>query len=215
MLVACGPPQLTLPQVSTTATLTATRDGRDKVKVLLTWDLKSTPCGTVTNLTGRVDNETGTVTAGAPTADGQGCDFPTLQVTPKSASSDRTITLDDGRGTISMTVTTLEAPTASPVSMNRSVRVNDSVVWTFSGSGGDVGAWKIFYTPTSGEAATWAEGTGPIMSVGAMVPSSAANSSGTVGLSWKSLSEVRACSNAKTCTIDVGDQAAYAISVSP
>ncbi|MFT3710948.1 MAG: hypothetical protein QM817_25255 [Archangium sp.] len=214
-LIACGPPQLTLPQVQSTAVMTATRDGRDKVKVSLTWDLKTTPCGTITNLTGRIDSESAVVTAGAPTADMKGCDFPTLQLAPKSGTNDRLITFDDGRGTISMTVTTLEAPTASIVTMSHTLRVNDSVVWTFSGSGGDVGAWKIFFTPTSGDAATWAEGTGPIMSVGAMIPSSAANSSGTVGLSWKSLSQVRACSGAKSCSIDVGDQAAFAISVAP
>jgi hypothetical protein len=211
---ACGPPQLTLAQLAPTAKVSATRDGRNTVKVVLSWDEKKVACGTVTNLVGRIDEETGTVTGGTPKED-KTCEFPTLSVNPMSASRDRVIVFDDGRSKITMTVTTLEAPTASAVSMVRNVRVGDDVVWTFSGSGGDVGPWRIFYTPTNGTAAQWADGTGPIMSVGTTVPASAANSSGTVGLAWSALAVIRGCEGAQTCEATVTDQAAYAISVSP
>lgn len=212
--VACGPPQLTLAQI-TSAKLVATRDGTAPVKATLSWDLTKTPCGTIPGLVGKVDAVTGTVTNSVPKGE-KDCEFPTLSVAPMSASTDRVIAFEDGASAISVSVTTIDAARASVVTMSHTLRVGDSVVWTFSGTGGDVGPWRIFYTPTGGAAEQqWAEGTGPIQSVGAMIPASAANTSGTVGLTWNALSMIRACNKAVTCEVSITDRAAWAVSVTP
>jgi hypothetical protein len=214
LLAACGPPQLTLAQLASPR-LAATRDGTAAVKATLSWDDKKTPCGAITNLTGRIDAEAATITNGALAADGMTCTFPTLSLAPMRAMTDRTITFDDGATKLSVTVTLLEAPTASPTSTNRTPRVGTPVVWTFNTNGAGVGSWRIFYTPTSGTEATWAEGTGPIASVGTDVPASAANTSGTLGLWWRALTVIRECKGAVDCQVDVTDRAAYAVSITP
>lgn len=215
VLLACGPPQLTLAQL-TSAKLAVTRDGTAPLEATLSWDLTKTPCGAITGLTGKVDAVSGTVTNTVSKADGRECEFPHFTAAPMASTADRVIAFEDGASTISLTVTTLDAARASPVTTSHALRVGDSVVWTFSGNGGDVGPWRIFYTPTGGGAeATWAEGTGPIMSVGAQIPASAANSSGTVGLTWSALAVIRSCNKAQTCEANITDRAAFAVSVSP
>lgn len=214
LLLACGPPQLTLAQI-TSAKLVATRDGTAPVKATLSWDLTKTPCGPITGLIGKVDAVTGTVTNSAPKGE-KDCEWPTLTVPPMSATTDRVIAFEDGATSISVSVTTIDAARASAVTMSHTLRVGDSVVWTFSGTGGDVGPWRIFYTPTGGAAEQqWANGTGPIQSVGAMIPASASNTSGTVGLQWSALAMIRACNKAVTCEVNITDRAAFAVSVTP
>lgn len=219
-LSACGPAPAEFSKVaSSTSVLTLQRRAGGDLQAILSWDVKKTPCGTVTNLRATLDGANVAASQGELLIDKndgtQTCQFPGFLLTPERKTTAREVIFTDDVTTLTMTVDTLEVGSANALSPPATLRPGTEVRW--SGSPPDQGtkSWKVVYAPAGGGEVTWGEGANMPSTFSVTVPAVTSASSGVVTASWLVNSSVTKCEGAGACESIIQGQVQFNAVVAP
>jgi hypothetical protein len=215
---ACEPPVPTLATLSSPV-ITAQRRMGKELLVVVTYDDKKTPCGTVTNLHATLDGSPMSGNAGARNVDQMTgavtCEFPNYAIQPANGTMPRAIVITDDVHAIKMTIDTLNVGSANAESPPATLRSGTTQRWTASPPPTGTSSWKVDFTPQSGAAVTWTEGTNLPASFSATVPAVTTAASGTVAASWIVNTMVTLCEGAASCTAMIQGASTFPAVIAP
>lgn len=218
LLSACEPPAPTLATLSSPV-ITAQRRMGKELLVVVTYDDKKTPCGTVTGLRATLDGQAMGGSAGARMVDMMTgtvtCEFPNFAIEPANGTMPREIVITDDVHSIKMTVDTLNVGSANAESPPATLRSGAVQRWTASPPSTGTSSWKVDFTPQGGAATIWTEGSNLPTSFSATVPVVTSAASGTVAASWIVNTMVTLCEGAASCTATIQGASTFLAVVAP
>lgn len=217
-LSACTPPNPTLATLSAPVVSMQRRLG-GPLLVVLSYDAKQTPCGSVEGLTATLDGATLEGSVGQRVVDPQTraetCEFPNWAASLNFSGQPRALTLTDGVTTIAMTADTLEVGSAIAASPPATLRGGTQVRWSTTAPPSGTSSWKVDFTPQGGAASTWGEGPSLPAQVDVTVPALDRAAAGTVALSWLVNASVTKCEAVASCELTLQGANSFAAVVSP
>lgn len=205
-LFSCTPPNPTLAKLSSPVLSMQRRLG-GPLLVVLSYDDKKTPCGTIENLAVSLDGAMLAGSAGQRLVDektgAESCEFPNFGANLNFSGQPRTLTVTDGATTMVMTADTLEVGGAIAQSPPATIKSGTVLRWSTNPPTPGTTSWKVDFTPTGGAAQSWTEGTAIPATVEVTVPDVNTSVSGTIALSWTVKTAVTKCEAVASCDLFV------------
>jgi hypothetical protein len=205
-LTACEPPAPTLATLSSPV-ITAQRRMGKELLVVVTYDDKKTPCGTVTGLHATLDGSAMGGSAGARNVDQMTgavtCEFPNFAINPANGTMPRQIVITDDVHAIKMTIDTLDVGSANAESPPATLHSGNTLRFLASPPAAGTSSYKVDFTPQNGAPAVWTEGASLPSSVSVTVPTVPTAASGTIALSWVVNTMVTLCEGAASCAATI------------
>jgi hypothetical protein len=199
--------------------LTAQRRMGKELLVVLSYDDKKTPCGTVAGLHATLDGVAMSGSAGQRIVDEKDgtvtCEFPNYAIQVADSAMPRVIVVTDDQVSVSMTLNTLNVGQASPEFPPATLRSGYVLRWSASPPSAGTSSYNVIFTPEGGGPITWTEGSNLPSSFSATVPSVTAAASGIVAATWLVNSTVSNCEAVANCVATIQGAGTFNAVVAP
>ena len=217
-LSACEPPIPTLAKLSSPVLSAQRRLGGDLL-VVLSYDTKRTPCGTVDFLRATFDGAAMTGTAGQRIVNkdtgAETCEFPNYAIPVSNGTAPREIVVTDDVVAVSMTLDTINVGSASPEFPPATLRSGYQLRWNVSPPASGTSSWNVIFTPEGGAPVTWTEGTELPSSISVTVPAVTQAASGTVAATWMVKTAITKCEAVANCEVTIQGAGKFLAVIAP
>lgn len=217
-LSACEPPIPTLAKLSSPVLSAQRRLGGDLL-VVLSYDTKRTPCGTVEFLRATLDGVAMNGSAGQRNVNKdtgvETCEFPNYAIPVQNGTAPREIVVTDDAVAVSMTLDTLNTGSASPEFPPATLHSGYQLRWSVSPPATGTSSWNVIFTPEGGSPITWTEGTDLPSSISVTVPAVTQAASGTVAATWLVKTAITKCEAVANCEATIQGAGKFLAVVAP
>ena len=217
-LSACEPPIPTLAKLSSPV-LSAQRRLGGELLVVLSYDTKKTPCGTVDFLRATLDGVAMAGSAGQRLVNkdtgAETCEFPHYAIAVQNGTAPREIVITDDVVAVAMTLDTLNVGSASPEFPPATMHSGYQLRWNVSPPASGTSSWNVSFTPEGGSPITWTEGTDLPSAISVTVPAVTPAASGTVAASWMVKTAITKCEAVANCEATIQGAGKFLAVVAP
>ncbi len=217
-LSACEPPIPTLTKLSSPV-LSAQRRLGGELLVVLSYDTKRTPCGTVEALRATFDGAAMNGSAGQRIVNKETgvetCEFPSYAIPVVNGTAPREIVVTDDVVAVSMTLDTINVGSASPEFPPATMHPGYQLRWNVSPPASGTSSWNVIFTPEGGAPVTWTEGTDLPTSITVTVPPVTQAASGTVAATWMVKTAVTKCEAVASCEATIQGAGKFLAVIAP